>query len=102
MDNIILFVLACAGFTAIMIESTMLQPLRDYLKANIHAYIYKVFECYQCMGFWTGLICGFILLSHNIFVAILCGCAGSFISVFSTHYLTYLEAKTIIEMGKNE
>jgi len=102
MESIILFALASIGFTAIMVESIILQSFREFLKARIHHNIYKVFECFQCMGFWTGLACGYVLISQNPPVVLMCGFTGSFLSTLSATYLNYLDARSIVDMGDND
>ena len=98
----LVFFCAVTGFTQIMVDSSIMDPLRKWLKPRLPASMYKAFECYQCMGFWTGLICGLFLISFNPFVILCCGFAGSFVSTFSVTYLNYLEAQTIVNLEDDE
>lgn len=100
--NLILFVFACVGFTSIMVESAMMEPLRNFLKKRIYTKAYVVFECFQCMGFWTGLACGLALISNVWYIVLMCGFAGSFVSSFAAYIMNYLSAKTIIDLGDDE
>jgi len=92
-----LFCLATAGMTHIIIESSLLEPAREYLRGRLPPKIFSILECYQCCGTWCGFLCGFILLSYNPFVVLACGCAGSFVSVLTATYLEYLTAKSVID-----
>lgn len=94
----LLFVPACIGLTSLLIDGAIFETLRALIKKKVSKSVYKVFECPQCMGFWTGVFSGLVLLSFNPFVLILCGSAGSFFSVLSERYATYLEAATFINL----
>lgn len=96
----LLFIFSVIGFTNIMIDSSIMAPLRGFLQERLPANVYKIFECYQCMGTWCGFICGAILISLNPLVILTCGFAGSFLSVLAASYLNYLEAKTIVDLGE--
>lgn len=102
MEVLVLFALAVIGLTNIMVDSSIMAPVRDYLQKILPAYVYKVFECYQCMGTWCGFICGLILISHNPLVVLMCGCAGSFLSVLAGSYLNYIEARTIVNLDNSD
>ena len=62
MINLILFLLASAGLTTILIDSSIVDPLRTRLEKVLPTKLYSMFQCYQCMGFWTGVVCGSSLL----------------------------------------
>lgn len=109
MLNFILFVLSTIGLSSILVESVVFEPFRAWLKTtdkNHNLLIYfkpklsKIFSCFQCMGFWTGLFCGLILVSFNPIIILCCGFAGSFLSPFSSTLINYLEAQTLINMDK--
>ncbi len=129
MLNFVLFVLATIGLSSILVESVIFEPFRQWLKTPnvdviqfikskllkiiqwlkapnvgviqfIKSKLSKIFSCFQCMGFWTGLFCGLILVSFNPFVILCCGFAGSFLSPFASTLINYLEAQTLISMDK--
>lgn len=70
-----------------------LIKFETWLVHNIH----KVFTCYQCMGTWCGFVCGFFLLGFDPLMILLCGFAGSFLSVFAVVVTNYIEARTFID-----
>lgn len=107
MINFILFCLSTIGLASILVESVIFQPLRDWLKDNqndskykkyIKVKLSKIFSCFQCMGFWTGVVCGLILISFNPLIVLCCGFAGSFLSPLSMTFINYLEAQTLFNM----
>lgn len=102
MSDFLLFLLGVVGMTMIIVDSTIMAPVRDLLKKVLPAKVYALFECYQCTGFWTGLIGGIILFQSNVFVWFMFACAGSAASAFWAILLTYLEARSIVDLGKDE
>lgn len=98
--TVILYVLSTIGLTLLMVDSTILEPMRNYLKSKLPASVYKVFECYQCMGFWAGIACALIFISFNPAVVFGCGCAGSYIAMIGSKFDTYLEAATLVNLGE--
>ena len=107
------------GFTAILVDSSIMQSFRDLMFKTLPESVYKVFECYQCMGFWSGVINGAILIlpykigsvdsplllvCGGLTILFVSGCAGSVLSMFWGLFSTYLEARSIVNLGsdKNE
>lgn len=97
-NNLLLYVPASIGLTALMIESYALQWLRDFFKKRLPPNIYKVFECHQCMGFWTGALCGLILVSFNFFVILACGWSISFLSPAAEKLMNYWDAMAFMSI----
>lgn len=85
MISFLLFCFAVIGMTNIIVDSNLFEPVRDVLKRLLPAYFYQLLECHQCCGTWCGFLCGWLLLSTQLPVIFLCGCAGSFLA--SSHYL---------------
>ena len=97
MTEILFFIFSVIGLTHIVVDSKIMEPVRLWLKKVLPANIFAVFQCYQCTGFWCGLICGWFILSHNIPLVVLAGCAGSFLAQTGALFLNYLEAKSVID-----
>lgn len=88
----LLFCLAVIGMTHILVDSEILGPVEDWAKAHLHAKIHHaLFECYQCSGFWCGIVLGVLIVSHDPRVLLACGCAGSFLADLSESVFKYLE-----------
>ena len=88
-----LFVLAVIGLTHILIDSEIMAPMderaRAWLPAKVH---HGLFECYQCSGFWCGVLLGFLLIGASPATLFACGCAGSFVADISESLFKYLES----------
>jgi len=97
MSEILFFIFGVIGLTHIVVDSQLMAPVRDWLKKILPPKIFTIFQCYQCSGFWCGLICGWFILTHSIPLVILAGCAGSFLAQMGALYLNYLEAKSIVD-----
>lgn len=97
--EIVLFCLGCIGMSHIIIEGKIFEPTRNWLKRWLPGVLYSLLECYQCTGFWAGILCSFLAFSDitwgQVFVG---GCAGSFLSAVGALVLNYLEAKTIVNL----
>jgi hypothetical protein len=119
MLEIILFVLGVVGFTHIMVDGKIMLPLREWLVNPSFdcwaalRYVYKeiilhpvkwttgvlssMIGCYQCCGFWCGLVCGFAMFG-GFWHTLMAGFAGSFLANFVAIYMNYLEAQTIVNL----
>jgi len=109
MVNLILFVFAVIGLTGILVESTLFAPVRDWIRAESTAttptvinrqfwvFLNQMLSCYQCCGTWSGWFCGLFLFPNweTVFMA---GFAGSFLASWAATYLTYLQARSIVEL----
>jgi len=104
--NLLFFVCAVIGFTNILVDpATIAKPFRDMIERwaegestlqPIWKWLDKMLSCYQCTGFWVGLICGSIIISINPLYLFMCGVAGSFIATWGAYYLNYLEAQSVV------
>ena len=97
MIDLILFVLAVAGLTDILVNSPVFSNWKDILLGSP---LYSISTCSKCMGFFSGFLCGFVLLSQVPLYVLMCGFAGSFICGFSELFMNYLETRTIIEFDE--
>jgi len=97
----VLFIFGTVGLTHIIVDSTIMQKPRDWLRAILPEYIYKIFECYQCCGTWVGFLCGWLCFGLSFKAIFLGGMAGSFLSYGSAALLTYLEANSLVDVPKN-
>lgn len=102
MGTFLLFVCAVIGMTHIIVDGAIFQPVREWVEKNTHEKFYDLFQCYQCMGFWCGMFCGFIVVSFNIFTVLACGFAGSFLASFGAYFLEYLQTLIMIEIPDRE
>jgi len=102
MTEFLLWMLACVGMTNIIVESDIFRKLKDFLEPYVPAWMIKLSNCYQCMGFWSGVFVTICLLFMNNslverwFYIFMGGCASSFLSVFFAMLISYLEANSVI------
>ncbi len=96
LSQLALFVFGVIGLTNILIYGKILQGLRDFFSMLLPDSFYEILECYQCMGFWTGMIIGYIVMTSHFSGILVCGFAGSFLSHFAALLVEYLEAHNMI------
>ena len=100
MVNLILFVFAVIGLTGVLVDSTLFMPVRDWVRERKNqpwCFINQILSCFQCCGVWTGWFCGACLF-RDPFMIFMAGFAGSFLSSWAATYLTYLQARSIVEL----
>ena len=88
----ILFVLAVIGMTHILVSSEIMDPVDDWARTWMPPQVHRgLFECYQCAGFWCGMLLGMLLVSINPVTIFACGCAGSFVADLSESLFKIVE-----------
>jgi len=84
----LLFIFAVIGLTHILVDSEIMGPVEKWLKPYLPDAVHRgLFECYQCAGFWCGIVLGW-LCGYHVLVA---GCAGSFLAELGHWTLNALE-----------
>lgn len=84
MLHTIIIIFAFYSLTFAIKESPLFDKPRIWLIGK-HPFFYKLFECYYCCGWWSGLVVYFVASTYttwNIWDMILWGLAGSGISFF--------------------
>lgn len=100
---ILLFFPATIGGTHIIVDSLIFAPIRQWLKSRLPDSMYQLFQCYQCTGYWVGVLCSFVLLSWNVFVAFFAGgFAGSFLAIFGGLFMNYLEGNSLVTVDTSD
>jgi hypothetical protein len=61
MINFIIFTIGSVGITIIITLSYITEPFRLLFAKN--EALYHFVRCYQCIGFWVGLITGIVFVS---------------------------------------
>lgn len=95
----LLFIFATIGLTNILVHGKILdlikiknRTIREWM--HIKDWSKQLFECYECSGFWGGLIVGVFVVSYNPFIFISCGFAGSVLSQFYSEIVYLIRSKT--------
>ena len=93
--SILFFILACYGLTMIIVQSKIMEPVREFFAARVK-FIYQLLHCMMCTGFWVGFL-GSIYFHYSPSYALLNGTGntipyhffdGAFISVYSNYSYT--------------
>lgn len=117
--QLVFFALAVIGMTHIIVDSTIIAPVRDWIKWmgedsfndktnqpikgwRLFKFFTKIIECYQCCGTWVGFLAGLCLLSYNPIIIFFAGCAGSFLAYGAAVLLTYFESQSVVTPSKEE
>ena len=101
----LVFAFGSIGMTHIIVDGAIFDKPREWLRNKFPQdhFITKLTGCYQCTGFWVGVVMGAALVSYNPLVFFACGCASSFLSDWAAIYLNSLEANTALSnLDENE
>jgi len=128
----LLFAIASVGLTAILVDGKILAPWRDRLfehtrlirekrerlnlapKFTFPEFLEGIFTCYQCCGFWSGLICGLYpvaslatelgtkpgAVSQGFLLWFCCGFAGSLLAHVYYWCIELISALTLLVKSK--
>lgn len=119
-----LFALSTLGMTRIMVDGSIFNKPRKWLEqlgdldvnVECHPWCQKLrrfirsfgraatsaLECHQCTGFWCGMFCGFLLLSHKLVIVFVCACAGSYISMLAHAVENLIYSRTTYDLSDDE
>jgi len=105
MVDFLVFLFGCIGITSIIVDGEIFKPIKDYIENKVPKFINTLLNCYQCSGFWVGIIFGVFLQykylnSFSDFAYLfLLGGLSSAASYFYALYLTYLEANSMVQFN---
>lgn len=94
----VLFILGTVGLTNLLVHSKILEGFRGWVNGHAPKKVSQVLECYQCCGFWVGLLVGALLLSFNLPTLIVSAFAGSYIADLGNDLKQYLQANSTINL----
>lgn len=93
--EILLYIAAVIGFTHIVVDGKIFEPIRDLSKKILPEFLSSILDCFQCSGFWIGLICGWACFPGiNPYQIAMAGFGGSFLATFSQIVFNFLESHT--------
>ena len=87
LGTFLLFGCASVGMTLILVDSAIFMPVREWFASKptwIYQKISEALECHQCTGYWSGLLCGAVIVSTNPLEVLICGFAGSYLAVLTS------------------
>ena len=87
--TLVVFILASAGLTHIIVDSDIMESLRNICPKKIK----KLLTCHQCTGFWSGMLVSVgAFNSFDPIIIFLSGLMGSYIGMFSDTILDKMES----------
>lgn len=106
--NLILFALATIGLSNILVHGKILDVIKIFGKSIRQILTYPKFlnellSCYECTGFWSGLIVGLIFFDQSRWYEIfLYGLSGSVLSQFYSEFIYLMRSKTDFVLDDEE
>jgi hypothetical protein len=95
----LIFALGSIGMTHIIVDGAIFEHPRKWIRSkfpNGNHFVRKIIGCYQCTGFWVGMLLGASLITFNPLFIFACGCASSFLSDWAAIHLNSLEAQSVL------
>jgi hypothetical protein len=101
-DELLLLALASIGLCHVLVDSSLMAPVKDYLGRRGWEWFVRMLNCYQCAGFWSGVAAGLILLLERwlpYLHLLLYGFAASFLGPLAAVFFGYLNAQSSAATG---
>lgn len=101
-DELLLFALVSIGLCHVLVDSSLIAPVKDYLGRQGWERFVRMLNCYQCAGFWSGVVAGSILLLGRwipYLHLLLYGFAASFLGPLGAVFLGYLNTQSSAATG---
>jgi hypothetical protein len=98
----LLFAFGTIGISHLVVDSVILEPVRNFIKKYLPEKITYLTSCYSCSAFYLGVFIGFLLFGLNIPLLIVCSFAGSFLSNLAAVVLNWIETATVIHLDSTE
>lgn len=85
LSTLILWMIATAGLTSIVVDSKLGQPFRDAMSKRWPNSIGYLVTCYQCVGTYSGAACGVVAIvgGDRAFVVLLALAGSAVAQVFA-------------------
>jgi hypothetical protein len=102
-DELLLFALASIGLCRVVVDSALLAPAKEYLSRHGWERFVRMLNCYQCAGFWSGVMAGLILVLGRwipYLYLLLYGFAASFLGPLAAVFFGYLNAQSSVATGR--
>lgn len=107
MLNFVMFLLATIGLTNILVHGKVLDEIKLF-GSTLREYMYTwkfteaLFSCYECTGFWAGIVCSFIFFSPTWYFVLACGFIGSVVCQTYTDLIYWLRSLIKFELQDDE
>ena len=105
--HLLLFCFASIGLTNIIVHGAIMDEIWVFgksLRGWLHNWNFTkaLSTCYECSGFWAGLVCGTFFFWANWWLIPMAAFAGSMLGKTYTDLMFYLESKVEFEVGDAE
>lgn len=102
----IMFCLATIGLTNILVHGSILNLIKIFGRSirgwmQFSEWSKTLFECYECTGFWAGMVCGYLFMYQQWYLVLMCGFAGSVIAQTYTDAIYWLRSNISYEVGND-
>lgn len=93
--DFLLYIFASIGLTWLIVDSTIVAPVKNWISecSWLPTWFKNKFaqltSCYQCTGFWSGIIVS-ALMEYPLIYILLCGFASSWLSPLGYLMVSYL------------
>lgn len=98
--NLVLFILSTIGMTHIIVDGSIMQWFRDWMKQASTSLgapsLGSIVDCYLCCGTWCGFLMGYIWITSNPMQIFACGCASGFLANLAAILMNWVEAASIV------
>lgn len=103
MTGLLLFAFATIGLTNILVHGKILDDIEIGNKTvrgwmTTPKFLREMLDCYECTGFWAGLIIGLFFMMPYWWSIILYGLAGSVLAQTYTDLMYLLRSKVEFEI----
>ena len=107
MITLILFLLATIGLANILVHGRILDVVKIFGRSirgwmGYWDWSKQLFDCYECTGFWAGLICGITIMSQEWHMVLMYGFVGSVVAQTFTDFIFWLRGLTQYEVEDGE
>ncbi len=105
--GLLLFCFATIGLTNIIVHGKVLDEI-SFLGKTVRCWLHswhftkELTSCYECSGFWAGMICGLPFLWQQWWFIPIAGFAGSMLGKTYTDFMFFLESKITFEVHDDE
>lgn len=105
---LVLFLIATIGLTNTVVHGKIFDDdhlgFRSWLRRQLERFFHSgdVLDCYECTGFWCGMITGLMLLSYNPVIFVGAGLAGVGLMHCYINIMNFIESKTDFIVGDTD
>jgi hypothetical protein len=96
MNEFLLFVLASIGLCHFLVDGALMVPVKEKLTRLGLRQLVAMLNCYQCAGFWSGVVMGLVVMvARGVpwLELLVYGFAASFLGPLAAVFIGYLNTQ---------